>query len=167
MEVTERDETISAPAGSEDAGKALLEEGKRGLREIIGGCGLQANDPWLRHVLDWIARATQCWRAVPAMIIDGVNPTTKDLIECTFERLKMSLENFKLEWMEHVKARRKASEKDRSKDRPSKHAGDKENEKKRPKDRPSKHAGWTRPLLLCVICLNYRLASIELCVRTR
>ena len=151
MEVTGRDETTPAP-GSEDAGKALLEEGKRGLREIIGGCGLQANDPWRRHVLDWIARATQCWRAVPAMIIDGVNPTTKDLIECTFERLNMSLESFKLEWMEHVKARRKASEKDRSKDRPSKHAGDskdraskhdpdkdKVREKDRPKDRASKH----------------------------
>ena len=60
------------------------------------------------------------------MIIDGVNPTTKDLIECTFERLKMSLESFKLEWMKHVKARRKASEKDRSKDRPSKHDPDKD-----------------------------------------
>ena len=75
------------------------------------------------------------------MIIDGVNPTTKDLIECTFELLKINLERFKLEWMEHVKALRKAAEKDRSKDRASKHAGDKENEKKRPKDRPSKHAG--------------------------
>ena len=87
MEVTERDETTFAP-GSEDAGKAPLEDGKRGLGENIGGCGLQSNDPLLRHVVDWIARATQCWRAVPAMIIDGVNPTTKDLIECTFERLK-------------------------------------------------------------------------------
>ena len=139
MEVTGRDETTPAP-GSEDAGKALLEEGKRGLREIIGGCGLQANDPWLRHVLDWIARATQCWRAVPAMIIDGLNPTTKDLIECTFERLDISLDNLKLEWTEHVKARRKASEKARPKDRASKHDPDQDKvrEKDRPKDRASK-----------------------------
>ena len=84
MEVTERDERTFAP-GSDDAGNALLEKGKRGLKEILGGSGLQAKNPWLREVVHWIAGATtQCWRAVPAMIIDGVNPTTKDLIECTF-----------------------------------------------------------------------------------
>jgi hypothetical protein len=125
MEVTERDERTFAP-GSDDAGDALLEKGKRGLKEILGGSGLQAKNPWLREVVHWIAGATtQCWRAVPAMIIDGVNPTTKDLIECTFDRLKNSLESFKIEWTEHVKARRKASKK--------------ENEKKRRKDRASKH----------------------------
>jgi len=60
MEVTERDETTFAP-GSDDAGNALLEKGKRGLREILGGSGLQANNPWLRDVLEWIAGATtQC-----------------------------------------------------------------------------------------------------------
>ena len=73
------------------------------------------------------------------MIIDGVNPTTKDLIECTFKRISSSLDSFKIKWKEHAKAREKAREKARPKDRASKYdpGKDKSREKGRPKDRPS------------------------------
>ena len=126
-------------SGSDYAGSILLEKGKRDFREILGGSGLEANDPWLRDVEEWIARATtQCWRSVPAMKCYRINPTTKALIECTYERMNISLDCFKEKWKGHVKAREKA--------RSSKHAGDKDKERKSKhagdsKNRASKHAG--------------------------
>ena len=140
----ERDLTPSAP-GSEDAGNALLKEGKRAFREILKGSGLQANDPWLREVQLWIERpTTQCWRDIPAMTSYRINPASKALIECTFARIRSSLDSFKIGWKEHAKAREKtrhkAREKDRPKDRASKHDPDKDKsrEKGRPKERASK-----------------------------
>ncbi len=104
-----RERDHATEPGSDESGKDILEEGKRVFREILGGSGLTANDPWLRAVQYWIGSATtQCWRNVPSTTFYGMDPTSKALIECTFERIRIRLDGVKQQWTGHVKAREKA-----------------------------------------------------------